>query len=97
VRDPATGLVPRALVADMALWNPKDTAADLFPFLLLAGQLLDPAGESLWLEALESERTTSGPMPRSIRFQPTQVLAEPPGALIFGASERERRFGRGYR
>ncbi|MEN8132959.1 MAG: DUF6798 domain-containing protein [Pseudomonadota bacterium] len=87
VRDPETGLVPWALRPNTAFWNPKDTAADLFPFLLIAGQMFDPGSERLWLEALANERTISGPLPKTIRFRPMRVLEESPASIIFGASE----------
>ncbi|MEN8132091.1 MAG: DUF6798 domain-containing protein [Pseudomonadota bacterium] len=87
VRDPETGLVPRALRPNMAFWNPKDTAADLFPFLLIAGQMFDPDSEELWLDALATERAISGSLPKTIRFQPTRVIEDSPASLVFGASE----------
>lgn len=87
LRDPETGLVPRATHPEMAYWNAKDTAADLFPFLLLASQYLDKGNEQIWLNALTREREICGPMPGTILFRPTRVVTENLSAVIFGASE----------
>jgi len=87
VRDPKTGLVPKATHPKMAFWNTKDVAADLFPFLLLASQYLDQDSEGLWLEALANEREICGPMPCSIQFYPARVMDEDRPTVIFGASE----------
>lgn len=87
MRDPETGLVPRDPPPSKAYWNPKDAAADLFPFLLLACQYLDKTNEWLWLNALANERKICGPMPCTISFQPTKVIEEKLNLVIFGASE----------
>jgi len=87
VRDPGTGLVPKATHPKVAYWDTRDTAADLFPFLLLASQYLDKDNERLWLEALANERQICGPMPCKIHFRPTRVVGEDLPAVIFGASE----------
>ena len=87
VRDPETGLVPKATHPKWALWNTKDVAADLFPFLLLASQYLDQDDAGLWLEALTSERKICGPMPCAIQLGPGQVINEDLPTVIFGASE----------
>lgn len=87
LRDPETGLVPRTTEPKMAYWNTKDTAADLFPFLLLASQYLDKDNERLWLNTLAKEREIRGPMPCTIQFKPTKVIAEDLSIVIFGASE----------
>jgi hypothetical protein len=86
-RDPITGMVPRGITPKMRYWNAKDTAADLFPFLLLACQYLDKNNTKLWLEMLEKEREICGPMPCTIRFGPTMVEAENLSDAVFGASE----------
>ena len=87
LRDPETGLVPRGTQPEMAYWNTRDTAADLFPFLLLASQHVDKGNERLWLNTLAKERELSGPMPRTIRFKPTRIEARDSSEVIFGASE----------
>lgn len=86
-RDAETGLVPRELSRGMDFWNAKDTAADMFPFLLIASHFLDPSGEMLWLEAMKTERRLCGPLPCMIRFKPANVEEETTRARIFGASE----------
>ena len=86
LRDPETGLVPRGTNFREAFWNPKDTGADLFPFLLLASQYVD-SNERLWLDSLAKEREVCGPMPCTIYFQPTSVVKEDLSDTIFGASE----------
>ncbi len=88
VRDPETNLVPRRIKdKEMRFWNPKDTAADLFPFLLLASHYLDRDNENLWLSTLEKERSICGPMPCKVLFQPMRIDRESKAEVIFGASE----------
>lgn len=87
LRDPETGLVPRFAPPKKAYWNAKDTAADLFSFLLLASQYLDKDNEQLWLNTLAKEREICGPMTCTIRFRPTRVVEEDLSNLIFGGSE----------
>ncbi|MFC1485637.1 hypothetical protein ACFL55_01255 [Candidatus Latescibacterota bacterium] len=87
LRDYETDLVPRATHLKMDYWDSKDTAADLFPFLLLASQYLDKDNEQLWLNTLAKEREICGPLPCTVHFQPTKVIAEDLSAIIFGASE----------
>src|SRR5690606_18258855 len=40
--DPMTGLLPRNLMESRDIWNAKDAAADLYPFLLLTSWFTDP-------------------------------------------------------
>ncbi|HID65114.1 MAG TPA: hypothetical protein EYP49_20540, partial [Anaerolineae bacterium] len=87
VRDPETGLAPSATHPKVAYWDTRNTAADLFPFLLLASQYLDEDNEKLWLEALANERQICGPMPCKIHFRPIRVMEEDLPTVIFGASE----------
>ncbi len=86
-RDPQTGLVPEAISPEIGYWNARNTAADLFPFLLLASQYLDKDNEPLWLNTLAKEREICGPMPCTIYFRPTRVIAEDLSEVIFGGSE----------
>jgi hypothetical protein len=86
LRDTETGLVPRGTNFREAFWNPKDTGADLFPFLLLTSQYVD-RNERLWLDSLAKERKICGIMPCTIYFQPTTVIQENLSDTIFGASE----------
>ena len=87
LRDTETGLVPGATRPQKAYWNTRDAAADLFCFLLLAGNYLDKDSEALWLDALAKERQICGALPRSIRFRPTRVMEQDLPEVIFGASE----------
>ncbi len=42
--DPISGLLPRHLTGDgLDIWNAQDTAADLYPFLVLTAYFTDPA------------------------------------------------------
>lgn len=86
-RDPETGLVPRGMNFRESFWNPKDTGADLFPYLLVSSQYVDSRNERLWLDALLKERELCGAMPCTIYFKPTSVIREDRSDTIFGASE----------
>jgi hypothetical protein len=85
LRDPKTGLIPRSL--PQKFWNGYDNAADGFPFMLLASHYLDKESESLWLHTLVSERQLSGPLPRTILLNGSQIVDEGPSKLIFGGAE----------
>jgi hypothetical protein len=88
VRDPETNLVPMRIKSKEPLfWNAKDTAADLFPFLLLASHCLDRDNEHLWLLTLERERSICGPMPCKVLFRPMRIDSQSKADVIFGASE----------
>ena len=86
-RDAETGLVPRGLNRREAFWNGKDTGADLFPYLLVSSEYVDPASKKVWLETLAKERELCGAMPCTVYFGPAKVIRENPSATIFGASE----------
>ena len=87
VRDPRTGLVPYAISPFHKFWNGKDTAADLFPHLLIASYYLDPGNKALWLQALTSEREICGAMACRIDLNTGNVMEEDLDTLIFGTSE----------
>ena len=87
LRDPETGLVPVGANSKKAFWSPKDAAADLFPFLLLASQYVESHNERLWVNMLAKEREICGPMPCKIFFQPTRLIKEELSDVIFGAAE----------
>jgi hypothetical protein len=86
-RDPATGLLPRAIHPREAYWNAKDTAADLFPFILLASHYLEPNSKDHWLKALRQESRICGRMPCSIHLDTAKIIAEDPAAIVLGAAE----------
>ena len=85
IRDPETGFIPRN--HREIFWNAKDTAADCFPFMLLASHFLDKESEKLWLDTLAREREITGTLPRTIRMQPVSVIQETSRTLIFGGAE----------
>jgi hypothetical protein len=85
LRDPVTGLTPRSL--RQRFWNGYDTAADCFPFMLLASHYLDKESESLWLHTLASERRLSGPLPRTMTLDGSEIIEESPEKIIFGGAE----------
>ena len=87
MRDPRTGLVPYAISPFHKFWNGKDTAADLFPHLLIASYYLDPDNKALWLQALTSEREICGAMACRIDLDTGNVVEEDLDTLIFGTSE----------
>jgi hypothetical protein len=54
--DPRTGLIPRNLEQDRDLWNGKDSAADNYPFMVLAAWLTDrPKYEGTMHDMLATE------------------------------------------
>ncbi len=103
VRYSGTDLVPTDLSEYKNVWLSKDSAADMFPFLLIASKLLNEENEKLWLNALANEREICGPMPCDIRLHPTGVVKSSLPVQIFGASEYAKdgllavteRFGKG--
>jgi len=86
-RDPETGLVPYATSPFHRFWNGKDTAADLYPHLLIASIYLDPDNEASWLQAMANERELCGPMACSVDFEFGEVEEEGLDMRIFGTSE----------
>lgn len=85
LRDPKTGLIPRSL--PQKFWNGHDNAADCFPFLLLASHYLDKENEPVWLHTFFSEWQLSGPLPRTMLLNGSQMIDESPSKLIFGGAE----------
>ena len=90
--DPKSGLIPRNLNRD-AFWNARDSAADNYPFMVLACSLLDePMYQGRMREMLENERRLTsrvGAMPDDFLFA-TQSFRNPEidmPSIIFGASE----------
>jgi len=91
--DPATGLIPRNIGRDRDLWNPKDAAADNYPFMVLTCALTDrPLFEGRMLEMLRTEtRLTSriDRMPDDYLFSKSGFATEKPNfeAIVFGSAE----------
>ncbi len=87
LRDPETGLVPEAIHPWQPYWSTNNAAADLFPFLLLAGHYVDRDNRDIWVEAIATERKICGPMPCYIYFKPTRVKSKPSQDVLSHASE----------
>jgi len=91
--DKQTGLIPRNLTRDTHIWNPQDSAADNYPFMVLTCALTDRAlFDGRMLDMLRTEtRLTSrvDRLPDTFSFT-TQGFAadgvDMPG-IIFGSSE----------
>ncbi|MFB3785048.1 MAG: hypothetical protein ACE15F_01625 [bacterium] len=91
-RDPASGLIPRNLTRSR-FWNAQDSAADNYPFMVLAASLLDrDLYQSTLRQMLQAEiRLTNrlDNLPDDFDFA-TQKFANPEiglPRLIFGGSE----------
>jgi len=92
--DPKTGLIPRNLrESGKDLWEPKDSGADNYPFMVLTAAVLDrPLFEGKMFELLQTEtKLTSriGQMPDTYSFS-KQDFNYPEldlNRIIFGASE----------
>jgi hypothetical protein len=91
--DPTTGLIPRNLTSDRDLWNPQDSAADNYPFMVLTCALTDRAlfeGRMLDMLATETRLTSRiDRLPDAYRFSTSSFARETIdlNAIIFGASE----------
>ena len=103
VRDPKTGLVPYAVSPFHRFWNGKDTAADVYPHLLIASTYLDPDGATSWAQVIANEHEICGEMACRIELDSGAVVEEDLDTRIFGTSEYAKdgllavveRFGRG--
>ena len=59
--DPETGLLPKGVAEGDHLWDYADAGADLFPHLVIAAALLDPAVYSSLSDVLPAERAIAEP------------------------------------
>jgi hypothetical protein len=91
--DPRSGLLPRNTTGDRDIWNAKDCAADLYPFLVLTAWYTRPelyAGRMQELLLTETALTSRlGRLPDTYSFS-KQGFAEPridTAAIMFGGSE----------
>jgi hypothetical protein len=91
--DPRTGLLPRNTTNDRDIWNAKDCAADLYPFLVLTAWFTRPAlYEGGMQEILLTETALTariGRLPDTYSFS-KQGFAESridTASIMFGASE----------
>lgn len=93
VADPVSGLIPRNLFQSSDFWNAPDSAADNYPFMVLAALLTDPPLMQRKMEPmLQAEtRLTSrvGRLPDDYSFSKRGFAREKVAMerLIFGASE----------
>jgi hypothetical protein len=91
--DPATGLLPRNTTSDADIWNAKDCAADLYPFLVLTAWFTRPElYDGLMQEMLMTETALTarlGRLPDTYSFtkQGFEEEAIDTAAILFGASE----------
>jgi len=91
--DPGTGLIPRNLSRDTAIWNAKDAAADNYPFMVLTCALTDRAMfDGRMREMLATERRVTsrlGPLPDTYAFSKQGFATEKIDLadILFGSSE----------
>lgn len=91
--DPDSGLIPRNLFQGGQLWNAADSAADNYPFMVLAAALTDSdLFEGRMRDMLRTEiRLTSrvGRLPDDYSFDTRTFIRPQPeiNRIIFGASE----------
>ncbi|HLA39744.1 MAG TPA: hypothetical protein VJ417_07100, partial [Candidatus Glassbacteria bacterium] len=89
--DPRTGLLPQSLDASGNRWTPENSAADNFPFMLIAAWFTDHDNfSSLLKTALSGERQAAiqqWGLPSAYDFHTQQMETRSLDRLIFGASE----------
>jgi hypothetical protein len=91
--DRKTGLIPRNLERDKDIWNPQDSAADNYPFMVLTAAIIDrPLFDGRMLNMLRAEtqltsRIASMPDAYSFTKQTFDAKKENLGRIIFGSSE----------
>ena len=89
--DPASGLLRQSLAAEGNLWTPENSAADNFPFMVIAARFTRPELErSLFHESLIGEKSYAADrwgLPSAFDLNKKAKLERDTGRLIFGASE----------
>jgi hypothetical protein len=91
--DPKSRLIPRNLDKDRDIWNPQDSAADNYPFMVLTAAITDPAlfngrmKEMLRAETILTSRVDY--LPDAYSFSKRDFLFDKPQmeSIIFGSSE----------
>jgi hypothetical protein len=88
--DPATGLLPQRLGENV--WTPENSAADNFPFMVIASRFLRSKGEaeSLFGRAMVGEKLHTiqeANLPSEYDLDSRRRKVRSPERLIFGASE----------
>ncbi len=91
--DPETGLIPRNLGPSVDIWDPKDSAADNYPFMVLTAAILDnDLFEGTMHDILVAEQKYTnriGRLPDIYSFSKRDFTYEEPDMtrIIFGAAE----------
>lgn len=91
--DPETGLIPRNLDSSIDVWEPKDSGADNYPFMVLTAAIIDnelfegPMYDILLAEQKYTNRL--GRLPDRYSFSKQDFTIEEPDTdrIIFGAAE----------
>jgi hypothetical protein len=91
--DPVSGLIPTNLTKKLDLWEPHNSAADNYPFMVLSAYLLDKdLYEGQLLEMLNAEKKLTSrvkSLPDTYSFSKQNFLSDElnMGDVIFGTSE----------
>ena len=91
--DSASGLIPSNLTNKKEVWEPHNSAADNYPFMVLTSYLLDKNlynGQMLnMLKAEQNLTSRIGALPDIYSFSKKDFLSDDPdmGQIIFGTSE----------
>lgn len=91
--DSSSGLLPRNTTDSRDIWNAKDTAADLYPFLVLTAWFTDAeifAGRMQEILMAETALTSRvGRLPDTFSFAKQGFATDPPDLpdILFGTSE----------
>lgn len=87
--DPETGLLPRGVAEQDHAWVYADTAADLFPHLLIAAALLRPSAYEPLAHVIAAERSAAPPpkLPADIDLTTDQPIPKDVDDEIYGAVE----------
>ena len=91
--DPKTGLIPRNLSRNKDIWNPEDSAADNYPFMVLTAAITDRElfqGRMLDMLRTETKFTSRiGAMPDTYSFAKGGFAADNANldSIMFGSSE----------
>jgi hypothetical protein len=94
--DPKSRLIPRNLKQDKDIWNPQDSAADNYPFMVLTAAITDPPlfkgrmRDMLRAETILTSRI--GHLPDIYSFSKQDFVYDKPDIdrIVFGASEYMR-------
>lgn len=90
--DPQTGLLPKGVAADEQVWDYANTAADLYPHLVIAADLLRPGAKPALVQVLAAERARvqPGQLPQGVNLASGAPLDESLDDLIYGAVEFQK-------